>query len=207
MSTIAPRLVIAGITNLKDAETCVSIGVDAISLIFYDDPRQLTLEKAAEICNALPPLITLIGEFNDLPLERLKTIQRICRLSAVRMLGSENSDYVRRVNARMIRVIRLKPAGSPESESCVTVAADVFPDFNFYYRMKNDGKRFHLWKEAASALSKYPRSMVSGKIDQANLAEVLKLSPYAVRINSGAELFIGKKDPRIIEQIVKKVRS
>lgn len=197
-----PKLIIAGITNLKDAQMAMELGADGISFIFYDDHRQIPLDKAEEISRSLPPCFATIGEFNDKPLEKLKTVQRTCRLSAVRISGTENQEYYRRINARIIKVYRLKPGIEVPQQNMLATW-----DFNLAYRTKNEGKKIHLFDEGRKMLQTHPFSFVSGKVNLEVINEILRLNPYGIRVNSGAELFIGKKDPRLISELVKRIKS
>jgi len=46
-------------------------------------------------------------------------------------------------------------------------------------------------------------AIISGDITLENINEILKYNVYAIRIQNGAELFIGKKDDRKIKKIIK----
>ncbi|MDD5089340.1 MAG: hypothetical protein PHQ23_00320 [Candidatus Wallbacteria bacterium] len=195
---MVPRLIIAGITNLNDALTCLDAGVDGISFIFYNDPRQLSPDKASEISMQLPHTFSIIGEFADIPMDKLKSVQRQCRLTAVRLSGCEDTNSYRRINCNIIRLIRLKPGQAAAGGWGIAL-----PEFCIVHREKNAGNRIHLWMEAGQSMKSCPHATISGRISLDNLENVMKLKPYAVRINSGAEQFIGKKDPAKINEILR----
>jgi len=195
---LRPQLVVSGITSLSDAILSIESGASSIGFIFYDDARKISMERAAEIVNQLPPFTSIMGEFLDTPVDKVKLHQRVCKLSSIRLCGTENADFIRRLNCRIIKLIRLKPdieiSKIKRNENCIY-------DFKLNFRMKNDGKRIMLYNRASQAMSKFPKSILSGGINPENISKVLNYSPSAVRINSGAEAFIGKKDKNKLNKI------
>ena len=52
------RIKICGITRAEDARSAARAGADAIGLVFYPpSPRYLSVERAVEIGDALPPFV------------------------------------------------------------------------------------------------------------------------------------------------------
>lgn len=192
------QFVISGITSLSDAKSCIAAGATALGFIFYDDPRKISMQKAADIVSELSPFTSIMGEFMDFPIDKVKLHQRICKLSTARLCGTENTDYIRRINCKVIKVIRLKP---DLQISNLKENSNFFYDFKMNYRLKNDGNRKMLFDKARQAIKHFPKSILSGGINPDNVKDILKLSPYAIRLNSGVESFIGKKDINKIKKI------
>ena len=64
---------ICGITNLEDALWAANLGADYIGLNFYSEsPRKVSLEKAREIVQGLPPFIKVAGVFVNVEILALK---------------------------------------------------------------------------------------------------------------------------------------
>ena len=87
------RTKICGITNVSDALCAVHAGADAIGLVFYaPSPRNVSVEDAQNICDALPPFITIVGLFVD---EQRKEIERICRAVPINLLQFHGDEPVK----------------------------------------------------------------------------------------------------------------
>gem|GEM_PF-5909222 len=58
------KIKICGFTNAQNANQAAMLGIDAIGLVFYDQsPRNVGVETALQIVNALPPFINRVGLF------------------------------------------------------------------------------------------------------------------------------------------------
>src|SRR5215208_1600405 len=63
-SRVRTRIKICGITRPADGLAAASAGADAIGLVFYPpSPRYLSLERACEIRDALPPFVQSVALF------------------------------------------------------------------------------------------------------------------------------------------------
>lgn len=58
------KIKICGFTNAQNANQAAMLGIDAIGLVFYDQSlRNVGVETALQIVNALPPFINRVGLF------------------------------------------------------------------------------------------------------------------------------------------------
>ena len=58
------RIKICGLTREADVDAAVQAGADAIGFVLYDkSPRHVTLSRAAELAQRLPPLVMPVGLF------------------------------------------------------------------------------------------------------------------------------------------------
>src|SRR6266478_223028 len=63
-SAVRTRVKICGITRSGDARAAAEAGADAIGLVFYPpSPRYLSVERAVEIRDALPPFVQTVALF------------------------------------------------------------------------------------------------------------------------------------------------
>jgi phosphoribosylanthranilate isomerase len=59
MTSIRTRIKICGLTREQDVDAAVAAGVDAVGFVLYKkSPRFVTIERAAELANRLPPFVT-----------------------------------------------------------------------------------------------------------------------------------------------------
>ena len=108
------RIKICGITNLEDAHTASDLGADALGFIFVPDtPRYIEPETAKCIISDLPPFITTVGVFADVPPEVILQTVRTCGLNAVQLHGSETPEYCSEINGpKLIKAFRVKDRNS-----------------------------------------------------------------------------------------------
>ncbi|MEO8298445.1 MAG: phosphoribosylanthranilate isomerase, partial [Burkholderiales bacterium] len=58
------RIKICGLTREEDVHAAVDAGADAIGLVFYSrSPRHVSLARAVQLANLLPPFVTPVGLF------------------------------------------------------------------------------------------------------------------------------------------------
>src|SRR5262245_1287345 len=63
-NSLRTRIKICGITRPQDGRAAAEAGADAIGLVFYPpSPRYLSLERAKEIRDALPPFVQTVALF------------------------------------------------------------------------------------------------------------------------------------------------
>src|SRR5437899_3008836 len=63
-ATVRTRIKICGITRTEDARAAAQAGADAIGLVLYpSSPRYLSVERAVEIRDALPPFVQTVALF------------------------------------------------------------------------------------------------------------------------------------------------
>jgi phosphoribosylanthranilate isomerase len=59
------RIKFCGITSPEDVAIAVDAGADAVGIIVAESERRVSLERAAEIAQAVPPFVTGVGVIGD----------------------------------------------------------------------------------------------------------------------------------------------
>src|SRR5438876_11389316 len=117
------KIKICGITNLPDAQLAVELGADALGFIFYPkSPRYVSVAKAADICNALPPFVTKVGVFVDELEYEIEKALGECLLNALQFHGDEPPGFCQKFAAKSVKAIRVR------DESTLTAAAEYDVD-------------------------------------------------------------------------------
>jgi phosphoribosylanthranilate isomerase len=202
------KIKICGITNLVDAQLAVELGVDALGFIFYPkSPRYVTVQAAADICNALPPFVVKVGVFvNELEYQIEKAIGE-CLLNALQFHGDEPPGFCQKFSAKSIKAIRVRDENSIRMAAEYDVDALLLDSYTDAER-GGTGKTFD-WSLAVKAKELLsPPIILSGGLTTANVQEAIrKVRPYAVDVSSGVERDPGKKDPEKLRRFIEVVKS
>ena len=194
------RIKICGITSREDALAAARCGADALGFVFTKSSRQIAPEKAREIIETLPPLITAVGVFVDQPANQVKEITRLCHLDAVQLHGEESPAYCRGFAAKVIKAFRVRDQSITSEVSRYDVAAYLFDS----PAGGGTGRKFD-WDLIGGIDG---RIIVAGGLTPANVREaVRRIRPYGVDVSSGVERAPGEKDHRLMEEFVRNVRQ
>lgn len=104
---------ICGITRVRDANTAVDAGADAIGLNFFDgSPRYVAPSRAASIVAQLPSVTRSVGVFvNALPSDITRIVEEV-RLDMVQLHGDEPPEMIAQLAPYpVIRAFRLRERG------------------------------------------------------------------------------------------------
>jgi phosphoribosylanthranilate isomerase len=202
------KVKICGITNLEDAKLAVDLGADALGFIFYQkSPRYITVPKAADICNALPPFVAKVGVFVDeLEFEIEKALQD-CLLTVLQFHGEEPPGFCQKFPAKSIKAIRVRDEASLAAAEEYDVDALLLDTYTAG-QQGGTGRTFD-WSLAVKAKERLtPLIILSGGITPENVqAAIRQVQPYGVDISSGVESAPGKKDPEKLRRFFEACRT
>lgn len=174
--------------------------------VFAPGRRQVTVEEAAVLKEALLPGIQSVGVFVDAPLEEIKEVCRRGIIDVVQLHGYEDADTVRAVKdavgRTVIRAVRVQSREQVEAAQelpCDFLLLDTFCPGT----AGGTGETFDL-----SLIPKLSKPFfLAGGLRPDNVPEKIKsCRPYAVDVSSGVETD-GWKDERLIRQFMREVRS
>lgn len=205
MSTV--RVKICGITRVEDALAAVAAGADAIGLVFYaPSPRAVTAEQARAIISALPPFVTTVGLFVDMPGEELDSVLATVPLDLLQFHGDESPEACRRHGRPYLKALRIRPGDDvPALIDRYPDASGVLLDTYVPGTPGGTGEAFD-WNLVPSAPSR--PVVLAGGLTPGNVAEAIRrVRPYAVDVSGGVEASKGIKDPALIRAFIDAVRS
>lgn len=194
---------ICGITNEEDALLAVAVGADAVGFVFAPSPRQVSMNRVAEIVRRLPPDIMTVGVFrNEIP-DRVISIVNNTGLMAAQLHGFESQDHVKEVKAEVRTVFKAVVAGSEAFQTAATFGADaILVDSE----EPGSGDVFD-WQMAENAPQGVPL-ILAGGLTPDNVSEAIaKVQPWGVDVSSGVERSSGVKDPILVRAFVQAARS
>lgn len=201
------RVKICGITRPQDALLAVEQGADAIGLVFYPpSPRDVSLERAAEIAAVLPPFVTTVGLFVNADAETIAEVVAKVGIDLIQFHGNECPDYCAQHARPWMRAIRMK------DDVDLLAEADRFRGARGLlldaYRPGvpgGTGESFD-WSRIPGEMTS--RIVLAGGLSPENVADAVhQVRPYAVDVSGGVEAEPGIKDANKIARFMEAVRS
>jgi phosphoribosylanthranilate isomerase len=203
------RIKFCGITSPEDVAIAVDAGADAVGIIVAESERRVSLERAAEIAQAVPPFVTGVGVIGD----------DDCDAPALQALGLTLQFAGPAAPARCARLsggmLYVKvfhvgrdgtiDAGLPGLRPRDYARALCMLDSSTAGGLGGSGTTFP-W-DFAAALARERPIIVAGGLTPENVgACVLRLRPYGVDVRSGVERG-GRKDAGLMRDFVSAVRE
>lgn len=184
-------------------------GADAVGLNFYpNSPRFVTPDTAKEIVAALPPFVTTVGVFVDMPEDAVRSIASRVGLRGVQTYSATppKGPYF---PASFIPAFRVKDAASldavrqfVEATKPAAVLLDSFVDGQM-------GGTGHVapWELLAGFHPGVPVILAGGLTPENVGAAIHAVKPWGVDVASGVESSPGHKDRGKIAAFVRAVRA
>lgn len=184
------RVKICGLTNFKDALGAAEAGADALGFVFAErSRRRADVEAVASFAGDLPPLITLVGVFQDQPLSYVREIMGKCGLHVAQLHGNENARYLAELGHATLKAVSLSCDSDLEKLKGFPLARAFLLDSG----SGGSGQTFD-WALAAKAKT-FGRVVLAGGLTPENVAEaVCRVRPWAVDTAGGVEASPGIKD-------------
>ncbi len=192
---LIPLIKICGITQLEDALLAAKLGANALGFIFaQNSPRVITVEIAKQVLAALPPFITLVGVFADMPAHDIAAILNQVPLQVLQFHGDETEADCKQYGKAYIKAFRIKPdCNINELIDQYPTASAVLLDSYHPQLLGGTGLTFN-WQAIPANLTK--PIILAGGLTPTNAAQAIRQAkPYAIDVCSGVELYPGKKDP------------
>ncbi|KVF09387.1 phosphoribosylanthranilate isomerase [Burkholderia vietnamiensis] len=195
-SGVAPRtrIKLCGLSRVDDVLHAAALGADAIGLVFYpNSPRAVTIAQAAELAQAAPPFVSVVGLFVNATEAEIEAVVRDVPLTMLQFHGDETPQQCEALGraARLpwLRAVRVGPSTQPadlvESDLHYSKARGLLfdtlvPDYG------GSGKVFD-WSLIPAELAH--RAVLSGGLNAQNVGDAIRrLRPFAVDVSSGIEV-------------------
>jgi phosphoribosylanthranilate isomerase len=199
------RVKICGITRIQDATAAAHAGADAIGLVFYpSSPRFLSIERAREVRDALPPFVQTVALFVNADAAQVAQVIGRVHPAMLQFHGEENPDFCAQFGLPYVKACRVKPGFDaleylrPFSRAAAWLFDSHVPEYG------GVGESFD-W----SLLPATDKPVIlSGGLSRENVGRAIRrVRPWGVDVSSGVESAKGIKDAAKIAAFIAEVRN
>ena len=203
------RVKICGITRAADAKAAADAGADAIGLVFYPpSPRFLSIERAREIRDALPPFVQSVALFVNADAAQVAQVIGRVHPGMLQFHGDEAPQFCAQFGLPFVKAYRVR-SGVNAAVSALeylrpfsSAAAWLFDSHVPEYGGVGESFDWSLIPETDKPV------ILSGGLSQANVAAAIRrVKPWGVDVSSGVESAKGIKDAAKIAAFIAEVRN
>ena len=201
---VRTRVKICGITRPADGRAAAAAGADAIGLVFYPpSPRYLSLERAVEIRDALPPFVQTVALFVNPDAAQVAQVLGRVRPAMLQFHGEEAPQFCAQFGLPYVKACRVRRGIDlleylrPFSSAAAWLLDSHVEEYG------GVGERFD-WSVVPARLAR--PLILSGGLAPDNVAEAIRrVRPWGVDVSSGVESAKGIKDPAKIAAFIAEV--
>ncbi len=211
------KIKICGITEVEHALAASQYGADFIGLVFAPSRREISLEKASQIADAIRHLNRrpeIVGVFANEDIDRLNWIADFLCLDWVQLSGTESLDYCKLVSRPLIKTINVSTEDTADDIiKAIKTGYNSLPRNEVVYLLDTKAKgcyggtgRTFDWTIAEQVSLQFP-IMVAGGLTVDNVTTLIsKVKPFGIDVSSGVETE-GKKDVAKIARFIQAARE
>jgi len=201
------RVKICGFTRVEDAVCAARLGVDAIGLVFYSpSPRNVGIDQAIEIVNALPAFVSVVALFVDEREARIREVLERVSIDCLQFHGDEPAEACRLYGKRYMKAVRMQESVDiPGLARQYHDAAGLLLDAYHPGAKGGTGSRFD-WNRIPEQCA-LP-IVLAGGLDESNARQAVQtVRPYALDVSSGVEAEKGVKDALKMAAFIREVNE
>jgi len=201
------RIKICGITQVEDIRFAASRGADALGLVLYEKSvRNVTLQKALELVNAIPPFVSVVGLFVNPTEDEVRNVLQCVPLDILQFHGEESAKFCACFGRPYLKAIRVR-----QGVDLVQYAADYAGAQGLLLDAYVEGTHGGTGESFDWALIPHDLPLpviLSGGLHADNVATAIRqVRPYAVDVSSGVEAAKGIKDSTRISTFINEVKN
>jgi phosphoribosylanthranilate isomerase len=207
---VRTRVKICGITRPADALAAAQAGADAIGFVFYPpSPRFLSVERALEIRDALPPFVQTVALFVNPDAAQVAQVLGRLRPAALQFHGDETPQFCAQFGVPWIKAARVRSGVSTKVDLLEYLrpfsGAMAWLLDSYVEAYGGVGESFD-WSLVPAERER--PLILSGGLERANVAEAIRrVRPWGVDVSSGVESAKGIKDAGRIAAFIQEVRN
>jgi len=201
------RVKICGFTRVEEAVYAAHNGVDAIGLVFYaPSPRNVTIEQAINITNALPAFTTVVALFVDETEAKIREVLKHVSIDCLQFHGDELASACRLYGKRYIKAMRMQP------NTDIAQLTEQYHDatgllLDAYHADAKGGTGHSFDWDLIPKHCALP-IILAGGLDETNAKKAIQtVRPYALDVSSGVESSRGIKDALKVAAFIQQVNE
>jgi phosphoribosylanthranilate isomerase len=200
------RVKICGITQPGDARAAADAGADAIGLVFYPpSPRFLSVERAVEIRDALPPFVQTVALFVNADAAQVAQVIGRVHPSMLQFHGDETAEFCGQFSLPFVKACRVRPGVDPLAYLQRYPRATAWLVDSFVPEYGGVGEIFD-W--ALVPMERARPLILSGGLNAGNVGRAVRsVHPWGVDVSTGVESAKGVKDAAKMAAFVAEVRN
>ena len=195
------RVKICGLTRVEDVKSAVSLGADAIGLVFYPpSPRAVTIEQAKQLVEASSPFVQVVGLFVNANAAEINQVLDHVALDVLQLHGDETPAQCKEIAAltkrRWIKALAMKPDSDIKSiiDPYIEAGASAILLDTWHPQLKGGTGQAFDW----ASWPQYDQSValiLAGGLTPDNVHRaIVQTRPYAVDVSGGVEMDQPAKD-------------
>ena len=201
------KIKICGFTNAQNANQAAMLGIDAIGLVFYDQSlRNVGVETALQIVNALPPFINRVGLFVNADSSFIDEVLCEVPLDTLQFHGDESAAECRQYAMPFIKALRVN-----QDTNIIKMAEEYHQASGLLLDAFNKDTYGGTGESFDWSLAKVDIDLpiiLAGGLNPNTVAEAIKqVNPYAVDVSSGVESELGIKDIDKIKEFIQQANK
>lgn len=189
-------------TQRDDILHAVSLGVDAIGLIFYPrSARCLTIDQAKVLLQGLPAFVDAVAVMVNPEASFVKQLMSELPIHLLQFHGDETASFCEQFKRPYIKALpAVSAAAITQAALQHPQAAALLLDTPSQTSRGGTGVPFD-WRIIPQALKK--PIILAGGLDASNVSLAIKqCAPFAVDVCSGIEVAVGRKDHDKMQQFI-----
>ncbi len=212
------QIKVCGITTVVDALAVARASADAVGLNFFPGSKRfITMDRAREIAEALPPGVVKVGVFVNATESAIRQAFGEIQLDAVQLHGDEPPSLLARLaDMPLVRAFRLDARGLAPIDAYLATCAelDALPRMILFdasvagqYGGTGSTLDWSMLGDTASTAVR-PPVVLAGGLTPRNVATAIRSThPAAVDTAGGVEYAPGKKDHTLLVAFITAARA
>jgi phosphoribosylanthranilate isomerase len=207
---VRTRVKICGITRPADARAAAQAGADAIGFVFYPpSARFLSVERAVEIRDALPPFVQTVALFVNPDAAQVAQVLGRVRPAMLQFHGEETPAFCTQFGVPYVKACRVRSGvrqGVDLLEYLRPFASAAAWLLDSYVEEYGGAGESFDWS-LVPAVRDRPL-ILSGGLARGNVGRAIRsVRPWGVDVSSGVESAKGIKDAAKIAAFIAEVRN